>query len=376
MDYWFIIEPYVYLNIVDRKSVLLYNTLDGEYLEFEDEIIINFLEGIYNEENCGVLFLSEEMYKNEQLNDFVKIVREKYMGDIISTSESLGKPIQILSYVNFHCSLKNRSEYVLFNMDNLSQTLLEVNVHIAHESDLNLLSQFLESIPENVRLNIVYEEKNIGIDSFLSSSLLRFEDINIILLYSLLNNSEIVSSNFRYRIIIKFPVDQSVFESIFEIIKDINKRFIFSISSLDDFQKAEELISRYNIDDYVMSPIYTGDNIDFFEDYIYLKREDLFSDVISMRTIFQRHIININDFGIIHILPNGDVCANIHNPVMGNIYKNGIYEMINKEIREGQSWLRIRDKAPCNQCLYQYICPSPSDIELTIGKENLCLIKK
>lgn len=376
MDYWFIIEPYVYLNIVDRKSVLLYNTLDGEYLEFEDEIIINFLEGIYNEENCGVLFLSEEMYKNEQLNDFVKIVREKYMGDIISTSESLGKPIQILPYVNFHCSLKNRSEYVLFNMDNLSQTLLEVNVHIAHESDLNLLSQFLESIPENVRLNIVYEEKNIGIDSFLSSSLLRFEDINIILLYSLLNNSEIVSSNFRYRIIIKFPVDQSVFESIFEIIKDINKRFIFSISSLDDFQKAEELISRYNIDDYVMSPIYTGDNIDFFEDYIYLKREDLFSDVISMRTIFQRHIININDFGIIHILPNGDVCANIHNPVMGNIYKNGIYEMINKEIREGQSWLRIRDKAPCNQCLYQYICPSPSDIELTIGKENLCLIKK
>lgn len=376
MDYWFTIEPYVYLNIVDGETGLLYNTLDGEYIEFEDKIIVNFLEGIYSEENCGVLFLSEEMYRNEQLNNFLKDVREKYMGDIISTSESSGKPIQILPYVNFHCSLKNRSEYVLFNMDNLLQTLLEVNLHINHESNLNLLSQFLESIPESVRLNIFYEEEKVDIDSFLSFSLQRFKDINITLLYSSLNNCEIVSSNFRYRIAIKFPVDQSVLDFVLKTTKDLYKRFIFNISSLDDFQKAEELISRYNIDDYVISPIYTGDNVDFFKEYIYLKREDLFSEVISMRTIFQRHIININYFGKIHVLPNGDVCANIHNSVIGNICKNGIYEIINKEIREGQSWLRVRDKNPCNRCLYQYICPSPSDIELAIGKENLCLIKK
>ena len=51
------------------------------------------------------------------------------------------------------------------------------------------------------------------------------------------------------------------------------------------------------------------------------------------------------------------------------------YEIISKEIAEGQSWLRIRNQFPCNACNYQWLCPSPSDYETAIGRPNLCHVK-
>ena len=52
-----------------------------------------------------------------------------------------------------------------------------------------------------------------------------------------------------------------------------------------------------------------------------------------------------------------------------------IYEIISKELEEGRSWLRIRNQAPCNTCLYQWFCPSPSNYEIAIGRPNLCHVK-
>lgn len=45
-----------------------------------------------------------------------------------------------------------------------------------------------------------------------------------------------------------------------------------------------------------------------------------------------------------------------------------------KEIEIGESWLRIRNQKTCCDCLYQYICPSPSDLDLMIGQLNLCTV--
>lgn len=39
------------------------------------------------------------------------------------------------------------------------------------------------------------------------------------------------------------------------------------------------------------------------------------------------------------------------------------------------AWRRIREEEPCNLCLYQYLCPSPSNYEAVIGKTNLCHVK-
>lgn len=97
---------------------------------------------------------------------------------------------------------------------------------------------------------------------------------------------------------------------------------------------------------------------------------------LSMKELFRKRTINQNDFGKLHILPNGDIRANLHHPVLGNITTYSIYEIIQKEIKEGKSWLRIRNQSPCNTCLYRDLCPSPSDHELEIGYPNLCWISK
>jgi pseudo-rSAM protein len=86
--------------------------------------------------------------------------------------------------------------------------------------------------------------------------------------------------------------------------------------------------------------------------------------------------MNIYDFGKINIMPNGDAHANLNHPVLGNIYTDSIYEIVQKEIDEGKSWFNIRNQAPCTDCVYQWLCPPPSNYEIAIGRPNLCHISK
>lgn len=64
---------------------------------------------------------------------------------------------------------------------------------------------------------------------------------------------------------------------------------------------------------------------------------------MTIQDFFSRQVVNLNDFGKINILPNGDVYANLNQPKLGNIYDNTIYELIEKEINTGQSWFNIRN---------------------------------
>ena len=100
INFWFTIEPYVFIDI-KKNSVLLYNTLDGVVLESNNDIIIDLLKETLQEKNCGVLFLSNERYNQKDIKDFINELKEKYMGDIIDVNLSKGKPVQLLPYFNF-----------------------------------------------------------------------------------------------------------------------------------------------------------------------------------------------------------------------------------------------------------------------------------
>lgn len=77
-----------------------------------------------------------------------------------------------------------------------------------------------------------------------------------------------------------------------------------------------------------------------------------------------------------HAWPKYIVCAYTDmialQPALGNIYTHSIYEIVCKEIEKGLSWFRIRNEAPCNECVYRWLCPSPSDYETAIGRPDLC----
>ena len=75
-------------------------------------------------------------------------------------------------------------------------------------------------------------------------------------------------------------------------------------------------------------------------------------------------------------MSNGDAYANPNHPVLGNIYTDSINEIVYNEVELGKSWFRIRDQEPCNECVFQWLCPPPSNYEIEIGRPNLCHVKR
>jgi pseudo-rSAM protein len=76
----------------------------------------------------------------------------------------------------------------------------------------------------------------------------------------------------------------------------------------------------------------------------------------------------------IQMVADGKVYENVNMESLGTIYDTP-YSLIYREFTEGKSWLNIRDQKPCTDCIYQWLCPSPSNYEILIGKSNLCHVE-
>ena len=119
-----------------------------------------------------------------------------------------------------------------------------------------------------------------------------------------------------------------------------------------------------------------GHNIKFFEENVYLSQEDIVTSVISMREIFRNQKLNANNFGSLYIFPNGEIKANINEATIGVLGENEILDVINNELSKNTAWRRVRSSEPCKDCVYQYLCPPPSNYEKVINRPNLCNVFK
>jgi len=378
-DYWFTIEPYIFISITN-KYVLLYNTLDGVTIESDKEEVINLLQEMLQEENCGVVLLKNERYNQKDINGFICELREKYMGDIIDVTLSKGKPVQLLPYFNFPDKLGLYKKHNFSPLKNVLEKLSEISIHVNATTNITKLIPFLQSIPGNPTFNII---GNIGEVSNYKELLSFFDQHsspkNIISSYrNIIAFQPAFENNFSYRISVDFPIEVPLWNRSREILLDhtLPVETIFDVKSEDDCQQAEQMVEQYGIEKYRLNPVYTGDNIRFFEDNVFLTKEDIISTPMTIKDFFSRQAMNLYDFGKINIMPNGDAYANVNHPALGNIETDNIYEIVHKEVDEGKSWFRIRNQAPCTDCVYQWLCPPPSDYEIQIGKPNLCHVKK
>jgi pseudo-rSAM protein len=192
---------------------------------------------------------------------------------------------------------------------------------------------------------------------------------NIISLQSTIEN------DFSYVILVPFPIDIQQLNKSVQLLLNQSFEYVFEVTSLEDCQQAEQIIEQYQIEKYQLKPVYTGDNIVFFEENVFLTKENILSASLSIKDFFANQSMNIYDFGKINIMPNGDAYANVNHPTLGNIYTHSIHEIVYKEIDEGESWSNIRNQIPCNNCVYQWLCPPPSDYEIVIDRPNLCHVK-
>ena len=377
-NYWFKIEPYVHISIVN-SNVLLYNTFDGSFIESKDIEIVKLLKETLLKENCGVVLLTAERYNLDNIRKFIMELRAKYMGDIIDIELSKSKPVQIMPFT----SLVNTQD--LFKKQNfptgkkILEYLSEISIYVDYNTNIMDLNSFLKSLPNISTVNIIgnlkdvanYKELLLVLDQFPSLKKITCNYSNVISL-----QPEFVN-NFSYSILINYPIDISKWNYSRRLLLNQSIPFecIFEVTSMDNYSQINKFIEEFGIEKHQLKPVYTGDNIDFFKENVFLTKDDILSTPLSISDFFINQSMNIFDFGKIAIMSNGDIYANVNYPILGNIHTHSIYEIISKELEEGRSWLRIRNQAPCNTCLYQWFCPSPSNYEIAIGRPNLCHVK-
>lgn len=154
-----------------------------------------------------------------------------------------------------------------------------------------------------------------------------------------------------------------------------NVHFTLIVTSIQTYESATEIAENYNLEHANFVPAFTGENHSFFEDNLYMDMEELSNMSLQKRDIFIRQSLNITNFGKLYIEPDGKVYANLNNKPIGTV-DDSPHHLVYRELTEGNSWLHIRNEKPCQQCIYQWLCPSPSNYEQVIGKPNLCRIKR
>lgn len=149
----------------------------------------------------------------------------------------------------------------------------------------------------------------------------------------------------------------------------------FVVSTEDEYDIACDTMEKETLVNAQIVPVFTGDNHSFFESLVFVTEDDIQDFHLSKREIFARQAININYFGTLIVDIDGSVYGNLNEEPLGTM-DDGLYMLTYSEMTKGGSWLRIRNEKPCCDCLYQWLCPSPSNYEQVIGKPNLCHIKK
>ena len=166
-----------------------------------------------------------------------------------------------------------------------------------------------------------------------------------------------------------------------ECLRDVYKRLDkttvvlhFVVEAEENLQTVDYFVRKNNVINYQIHPYYTGSNRVFFEENVYMSEEDLINAKLSMREIFRNQKLNANNFGALYIMPDGSITVRMDGPTLGHVGCDELIDVIYKELTTNTAWRKIREGEPCSQCVFQYLCPPPSNYESVIEKNNLCYV--
>lgn len=408
MNYWFYLEPYTFLFHNENKTVL-YNSLNSAYLVCPQYFVIqNILEQWESTMNGYGVVLDEEALRDETVQRFVNDVKETFSGDCVELEQECSKPyiFKPTLFLNSNIRIKedenkvslgerilqNLHEVTLFFPSSCTRNCVSCSSYYRQMNHCTICHEGILKIKDYTRL--IHQIQISGIQRvnlFAGGNFLHNEYINNILsnlVETTLRKHLYLEYNFLNNRCVEF-VQQT--NSILEILAHSEN---FNNQLVEDMQKYQCDIVRWNLivsrdsdieqlnllnlpEDISIQirPFYTGDNYTFFQDFVFFDLEDILSTPIDKKTIFRHRTLNDNFFGKLTIYPSGEVYANVNCRVLGNIQDSSLKELLYKEITEGNAWLRIRgNEKPCNQCVNRDLCPSISNYELVIGKNNLCNI--
>ena len=394
--YWLTINKDTFIWTKGKQG-LIYNSMTNMSERFQhSDLLDKLITELHVMENLYRILLSEEEMSQEPIRAFIEKVMAIHSGSL--TENGIGKdiPVSLVPTLkiqdNVHrykyAEKKYKDESVLSNCMRLvihlngsqygnnahaKQTIYPMKSSSQTGICLEELKKFAHSagtpyyLSEIILVGCVWkhEEYQKILDFFAAFSLPMF-------VYCTEKDYQENQSFIPNEEKVHYYIIKDEYET-FQPVTDAN--YLLIVTSESDYEKASELTESYPDTAFRIVPIYNGKNKAFFEEYIYLTEEDVLATKLSKREIFAHQSLNTNHYGTLTITPDGNIYSNLNDNSLGTI-KDSLYAVTFRELTEGNSWLRIRDQKPCCDCIYQWLCPSPSNYEDVIGKPNLCHVVK
>ena len=410
--YWFYLESYTFIWTKNNKGVV-YNSLLYSSIEFNNVGIVKEKITQFDDlRNMYCIELTEEELLDNNLKKLVSQLQDSSSGGLMEKSLSDQKPVifppklklfrsaeqngvnpryeefgkemktylhEITFFVNGSCNHQcahcdkqykqmlycTKSNYTLA-FDVVYSYLAEFET--ANVSQINLLGGNIFDYKEIYKLSDLINRIKSAKTTFHSNYL------NVPNDFSQLNIFK--KENLSLKILVNFPITDKFEKTVLLVNNsELNIEWLFAITSEDECDKVINLVEKYQLKSFEIKPLFTGSNYTFFKENVFLSKKDILKSKLNRRQIFMNEVLNIFDFGKIVITSDGLVYANLNHSSLGDI-KNPILELMYKELGNGTSWRRTRcNTTPCKNCVYSYLCPSPSNYELVIKQPNLCTLE-
>ncbi|RXQ93051.1 TIGR04150 pseudo-rSAM protein [Ancylomarina salipaludis] len=388
--YWFNLNPdtFVWKN---RSNILLYNSATKISIEFNySPELHSIIEKLSSLSNLYCIQIDQTELSVSNVKEFIDRIIKSNSGTLSEITNNQQRPIQFPPLLNLQCDRDKLKQDTSRSIGEKVITYLNhVDIYFNHQNNINLkkhienLSKFLKPIPPNQHIcfNIILNSASSfnGINTLINN--LKDHNSSIILQIdsSLLKNISDkfnIPDDLRIKIIHNASRNEEVMYKALKNTKHIESKISwqFNIHSESEYYNCVSFIEKEQLDNTEIVPEYNGVNLAFFEENIFLNKEDLANPNLDKREVFAHQAMNTNNFGKIIIQSDGNIYSNKHIPPLGNL-QNSLKEILTKEMYAGTSWFKIRDMEPCNNCIYQWLCPSPSDYEIEIGKPNLCHVR-
>lgn len=408
--HWFYLESYTFL-FYSKNQYVIYNTLNSTYIDCSlyGKTINTVLSILHNTNKTYCVGIYEYQLRDSQFTEFIKKIRNTFSGDIIKNIRGIppfiSKPILRILH---HPNNPKTKEYNLLG-ENALFHLHEVTFYLENQGfDLNPMykdcykqflyptytekqklshAKYLEiieqlSICQIDKINIIPAtiEKKELLSYLLSLSRQYSIKTQIILPYKKYNKEDLkqllTNPQFSIMIMVHLPVDYEELNSYINLFNEYNITWSLIASNKNDviFLSKNNLGKFTNVD-YI--PWYTGDNMDFFKEYIYNDFKDIIEQKNTKQHIFRKQILNDNLFGKLTIFPTGEVYSNVNFPTIGNIQDQKLSEIVYSEIENYfKPWFFTRDYVSCKNCVNKYLCPSISNYEIVANEYNMCYLNQ
>ena len=408
--HWFYLESYTFL-FYSKNQYVIYNTLNSTYIDCSlyGKTINTVLSILHNTNKTYCVGIYEYQLRDSQFTEFIKKIRNTFSGDIIKNIRGIppfiSKPILRILH---HPNNPKTKEYNLLG-ENALFHLHEVTFYLENQGfDLNPMykdcykqflyptytekqklshAKYLEiieqlSICQIDKINIIPAtiEKKELFSYLLSLSRQYSIKTQIILPYKKYNKEDLkqllTNPQFSIMIMVHLPVDYEELNSYINLFNEYNITWSLIASNKNDviFLSKNNLGKFTNVD-YI--PWYTGDNMDFFKEYIYNDFKDIIEQKNKKQHIFIKQILNDNLFGKLTIFPTGEVYSNVNFPTIGNIQDQKLSEIVYSEIENYfKPWFFTRDYVSCKNCVNKYLCPSISNYEIVANEYNMCYLNQ